>query len=112
MNENSDKRQLPCSTIRLICSLGLTHMASIRRIARKAEVATNTVRKVLSRAADLLVVAVTSALIVSVPSTVPIQVFVDLAFTSPFIVILPSTAPIATSDIGMVVLATVIEPEA
>ena len=31
----------------------------------------------LSRAADLLVVAVTSALIVSVPSTVPIQVFVD-----------------------------------
>lgn len=53
MNENSDKRQLPCSTIRLICSLGLTHRASIRRIARKAEVATNTVRKVLSRAADL-----------------------------------------------------------
>ena len=61
----------------------------------------------LSRAADLLVVAVTSALIVIVPFTVPMQVSVDLAFTSPLIVMPPLTAPIATHDIGMVALATV-----
>ena len=53
MNEPIDKRQLPCSTIRLICSLGLTHRVSIRRIAHKAQVAINTVRKILSRASDL-----------------------------------------------------------
>ena len=51
----------------------------------------------LRRAADLLVVAVTSALIVIVPSIVPMQVFVDLAFTL-LLIVMPFFAPIATSD--------------
>ncbi len=53
MQEKNDKRPLESSTIRFICSLGLSHKESIRGIAHKAEVAINTVRKILSRASTL-----------------------------------------------------------
>ena len=48
-------------------------------------------------AAELLVVAVTSALMVIVPFTVPIQVFVEVAFTE-LLIVMSDVAAIATYE--------------
>ena len=63
-----------------------------------------------SKAAEDVVVAVTSALIIRSPSTVPMQVLVEVALTGPLIVS-PVCALIAMYEVGIVALPEiVIEP--